>query len=204
MIATVSSTGKPRAPCSPRGLHADYVAAQVTQVIHDVNQVDQYHPAARLATPGIGAVEVALVGLLEQARPGHGGDLAQTAGGDDFARPRDQRAVPAMVADEDRHPSLLSRLDEPERALDVVGDRPLQEHWNASLDGRELVSDVPSVRRSNHNAVRFGLAQSFREVGEVEHAEAGGLLAGFRRRVDDGNEFRRRLLHDPLDVPLTD
>ena len=71
LIATVSSTEKPRVALRRDRLHRDDVAAQHAQVVHFVNHVDQDRSAADLAAPR--RVREIRVGL-EEDRAAHDRD----------------------------------------------------------------------------------------------------------------------------------
>lgn len=168
-----------------------------------MDQVDQHDAAARLAPPGAGAVEV-VCRLEKQAQPGDGGELAEAARLDDLAGALDQRAVAAVVADQDGDPGLLRRFDELKGALYVAGNGFLQQHRHARLDGREAVRNVKLIGRGDHHAVRLDRLQSLLKVRKGGHAQSFGLLLRLGGGVDDAGKLRLRFFADALDVRLSD
>ena len=185
-----------------QGLDRDDVPADRAQVVDLVDQVDQDRTAAGFAAPG-GDVEV-VVRLVEQRAALDGDDRSQEAAPHSLGRGGEHRAVPPMVADEQRDAGPLGRLDQSESLGHGAGDRLLDQDGQSGGHAVEAVREVQVVRRGHDHAGRVVRGQRLGERGVARDPGGVGDVGRRGRRIDDRGEDGLRVAPDQLDVPAAD
>jgi hypothetical protein len=189
------------------GLDRGDLAGERAKVADLVDHVEQDRTAARLAAPGVRAVVVAfVVGLVEERGAGDRDEPAERAALHHLDRARHDRAVPAVMADEDRHLGGVGRLAQPHAARVVVGHRLLEQRRDPRGDTGQRLLDVQLIGRGDDDAVgpvaRDQLVE--RTVERNRLRPRGGL--GGRRGIGDRRQAAaaRAVASDHLDMALAD
>jgi len=136
------------------GLDRDDLAGERAQVVDLVDHVEQDRPAAGFATPGVRAVEIAFVlrlvehrGAADRDQPPEGSTAHR------LHRLRHDRAVPAVVADEDRDAGGFGGLAHPDTGIERVRDRLLDQGRQPRRDAFERVLQMELIGRGEDHAV---------------------------------------------------
>jgi hypothetical protein len=112
--------------------------------------------------------------------------------------------VPAVVTNEDWNASFLSRFDQFQGTVDIIGDWLFEQHRETGLDGQQTVRIMQLVRRRNDYAIQPNCLQPSLKIREAGHPEGLCLLLRLRRRIDDGGQLCLGFFEDALDMSLSD
>lgn len=168
-----------------------------------MDQVEQDRAPAKVPPPAVAYVEV-VVGLVEHGRADDGDQGPEASALDDRAGLRHHRAVVAVMAGEDGHPGRLTRLDQPGRVLDRVGDRLLDDHRDAGGDAGQAALGVQPVRRRQDDAVGLLAREQLVERRVQADAVPCGQHLAVGAGLDDGVDPGVRAAVDLLEMPLAD
>jgi len=134
-----------------------------------MNQVDQDRSAARLAPPG--GFEIG-VGFEKYRHRAGRHEPAEPAGLDDFASAAADGVMPAMVADQHRHPRARLGVDQSLRSGHGVGHWLLDQGGNTALNAVDGHSNMGLVGRGHHCAAGLHALEHVAVVRIPGHAQA--------------------------------
>ena len=156
-------------------------AAQVTQQIEVVHDVDEHHAGSALAVPRC----IGEVGVLFACGPeaADGDDLSDLAVVDRRAGSRDRGVVPSMMSDQQPPAQACDRVDESKRLRIVDGDRLLEEYCDARLEAFDCGVDVKRVGVGDDDRV---------EILGVQHGCGAPIGRTLERALDGGGIGDRR------------
>ncbi|PPH85741.1 hypothetical protein C5C82_11725 [Rathayibacter sp. AY1D5] len=172
--------------------HRGHLAEEPLQEVDGVDRLVHQHPAAALGPhPAPGAVEVVAGSAVPEHGRGRTCHGTQGAGRQQLAEALHGRVVAVLEADADARPAPLGRGDHLLALGDGGGERLLEEHRDAAVQGRDRQRGVRAVRSADVHDVGADGVEHPDRLGEARHrVPLGGRGEPARVGVADRHQLR--------------